>query len=194
MTTLQLLVLYILLLNNFYLILACSWCRYYEILQRFFYFHILFLKSYFGLNMMLFLGIVLVLYISLSSFLCIGTTLAFFHSHGYILFSMQWLRMSLNGLQMDLLHIFIMRILILSWPCTLTIRFAIILSMSSTAILTEDNLSFVLWDKSGESWLLLLVKEHWFAKNELNSSAFFLKSVIYSLFSNSAGIHGTFCQ
>ena len=37
-------------------------------------------------------------------------------------------------------------------------------------------------------WLLLLIKEHWFAKNELNSSAFFLKSVIYLLSSKSGGI------
>ena len=76
----------------------------------------------------------------------------------------------------------------------LDLAFSIILSMSSSIILTEDNLSFVLKDKVRGSWLLLLIKEHWFAKNELNSSTFFLKSVIYSLFSNSGGIRGIFCQ
>ena len=38
----------------------------------------------------------------------------------------------------------------------------------------------------------MLIKEHWFAKNELNSSAIFFKYVICSLFSNSIGIHGIF--
>ena len=34
--------------------------------------------------------------------------ISFFHLHGYISLSMQWLKMSLNGLQMEVLHIFIM--------------------------------------------------------------------------------------
>ena len=96
---------------------------------------------------------------------------------------MQWFKMSLSGLQMEVLHIFIMPILILSWLFALFgSSFAIVLSMSSSVILTENNLLFVLQDKVGGSWLLLLIKEHRFAKNELNSSVFF-KSVIYSLIS-----------
>ena len=59
--------------------------------------------------------------------------------------------------------------------------FATILSMSSLVILTEDSLSFVK-GKVGGSCQLLLIKERWFAKNGLNISAFFLKSVIYSFF------------
>ena len=51
----------------------------------------------------------------------------------------------LNGLQMEVLHIFIMRMLILSWPCDLfESSFAIILSMSLSVILIKYNLSFVL--------------------------------------------------
>ena len=53
MTTLQLLNLYIFLLNNFYLILPQLQCRYYIKIYQSFYFHILFLRSYFGLNKML---------------------------------------------------------------------------------------------------------------------------------------------
>ena len=83
--------------------------------------------------------------VCLLPFLCIGRTSAFLNSHGYIPLSMQWLKMSLNDLQMEVLHIFIMRMLILSWPCALfRSSFAIILCMSSLVILTEDNLSFVL--------------------------------------------------
>ena len=40
--------------------------------------------------------------------------------------------------------------------------------------------------------MLFLIKEYWLAKYELNSSAFFLKSLIYPLFLNSGGKHGIF--
>ena len=63
----------------------------------------------------------------------------------------------------------------------MTMRF---MTMSSSVILTEDNLSFV-----RQSWWKLNV-----IVNELNSSAFFLKSVIYSLFSYSGGIQRIFLQ
>ena len=53
MTTLQLSNLYIFLLNNFHLILPQLQCRYYITIYQSFYFHILFLRSYFGLNKML---------------------------------------------------------------------------------------------------------------------------------------------
>ena len=53
MTTLQLSNLYIFLLNNFHLILPQLQCRYYIKIYQSFYFHILFLRSYFGLNKML---------------------------------------------------------------------------------------------------------------------------------------------
>ena len=92
----------------------------------------------------------------------------------YIPLSMQWLKMNFNDLQMQVLHIFIMRILVLSRPSALFgSSIAITLSMSSSVVLTEDNLSFVLQDKVRGSRLLLLIKQRWFAKNELNSSAFF---------------------
>ena len=89
------------------------------------------------------------LYMTLSNILLqIGIKIlddSFFHSRGYIPLSMQWLKMNLNGLQMEVLYIFIMRMLILSWPCALFgSSFAIILSMSSSVILIEYNLSFVL--------------------------------------------------
>ena len=72
---------------------------------------------------------------------------------------MQWLKMNLNDLQMQVLHIFIMRILVLSRPSALFgSSIAITLSMSSSVVLTEDNLSFVLQDKVRGSRLLLLIK------------------------------------
>ena len=78
-------------------------------------------------------------------FYWIGIILTFFHSHWYIPLSMQWLKLSLDGLQMEELHMFIMQILILLWPCALFgPSFAVILSMASLKILTEDSLSFVL--------------------------------------------------
>ena len=74
----------------------------------------------------------------------IGTRLVFFHSHWYIPFYMQWLKTSLNNLQMEVLHIFIMGKMILSWPWALVgSSFAIILSMSSSVSLTEDNINFI---------------------------------------------------
>ena len=70
--------------------------------------------------------------VCLSPFYWIGIILTFFHSHWYIPLSMQWLKLSLNGLQMEVLHMFIMQILILLWPCALFgPSFAVIISMAS---------------------------------------------------------------
>ena len=47
-------------------------------------------------------------------------------------------------------------------------------------------------DYSSSSSLLLLIKEHCFAKKELKSSAFFLKSVTYSFPWKRGGMSGIF--
>ena len=46
--------------------------------------------------------------------------------------------------------------------------------------------------ESGRKFTSLLIREHCLAKNELNSSAFFLNSVTSSFSCNKEGIMGTF--
>ena len=95
--------------------------------------------------------------------------------------SMHWLKISCRGLQIDLPQIFVMWILILSWPWALFgSKFCIIFSISLLEkCKVFKRFSVVQWRLEGSS-LLLLSKEHCFAKKELESSAFFLKSVTYS--------------
>ena len=55
----------------------------------------------------------------MSSFLWIGTILAFFHSKGKLFVLKQVLTIILRGLQIESTHIFSIGILILSWPWAL---------------------------------------------------------------------------
>ena len=97
-----------------------------------------------------------------------------FHFNGKESVSMHWPKISCRSLQIDLPHIFIMRILIFSLPWALFgSNFSIIFSVS---LLEKFKVfkcfSVVQWWLIGSS-LLLLIKEHCFAKKELKSSAFF---------------------
>ena len=111
-------------------------------------------------------------------FLWTGTTLAFFHSSRKIPLYKHDLKIIPRGLHIDGPHIFNIWILILSWPCAFSeSKFWIILRISSLEKVTlHKNLSIL--SKSPDDRLLpLLITVHYLAKNELNNSAFFLKSV-----------------
>ena len=120
-----------------------------------------------------------------------GTILPFFQSDGNIPFVKQSLNMSSKGLHNESSHSFNIRMLILSWPWALFgLRFWIIFNMSLFTNFTIDKrLSVKKWSRGG-SLLSFLIKEHCFAKKELKSSAFSLKSVINLLLWNNGGITG----
>ena len=111
----------------------------------------------------------------------LGLYWLFFHSNGKELVSIHWLKIKFKGLQIDLQQIFIMRILILWWPWAFfRSKFCVIFSKSSLEkFRVSKHFSVVKWRLRGSS-LLLLIKEHCFAKKELKSSAFSLKSITYS--------------
>ena len=73
-------------------------------------------------------------------------------------------------------QIFNIRILILSWPCTLfELRFWIILPISPAANATEDKRLAVTRLRFVRSLLLLSISERWFEKKSFKSSTFCLK-------------------
>ena len=86
-----------------------------------------------------------------------------------------------SSLQIDLQHSFNMWML-LSWPWALLgSRFFINVAISSKAkAIAETDLSIFLRKFKGSS-LELSILEHCWAKNKLNNSAFFFKSVTYLL-------------
>ena len=88
-------------------------------------------------------------------------------------------------------HSFNIRMLMLLWPWALfRLKFWIIFNMSLFANFTIDkSLSVRKWNR-GRSLLSFLIKEHCFAKKELKSSAFSLKSVINLLLWNNGGTTG----
>ena len=107
-------------------------------------------------------------------FLCMGTTLAFFHSWGNLPSFKQSLEIIETGLQSDFPHIFIIRILSIWWPCALFgSEWLIILAILLLEKCIESRHLFVSWGRSVGKTLLLLKQEHWFTKIWLNSSVFF---------------------
>ena len=114
----------------------------------------------------------------------------FFHSNGKEPVTIHWLKISFKGLQIDLPQIFIMRILISSWP--FGSKFCITFSIS---LLEKFRLfkyfSLVKWRLRGSS-LQLLIKEYCLANKELQSSVLFLKSVTYSYLWKRGGKSGIF--
>ena len=85
-----------------------------------------------------------------------------------------------KGLQMDLPHSFNKQMLNMSWPWALLgPRFWIIVAISSLVKVTVEIGFFVLLQRMKGSLLKLFIIEHCLAKKQLNSSAFFLKSVTY---------------
>ena len=117
--------------------------------------------------------------------------LPFFQSDGNIPFARQSLNISSKGLHSESPHIFNIRMLILSWPWALFgLRFWMIFNMSLLTNFTVDKrLSVRKWSRGG-SLLPFLIKEHCFAKKELKSSAFPLKSVTNLLLWNNGVITG----
>ena len=113
----------------------------------------------------------------LSPFLCAGTALTFFHSVGNFPFSRHVLKINPKGLQREVSQIFIVRILIISWPCALfRSKFLIIFRMLSLAKWIVDSNLCVLRTE-GRS-LFVFIRKHCFAKKLLNISAFSLKFVM----------------
>ena len=106
-------------------------------------------------------------------------------------FARQSLNMSSKGLHSESPHSFNIRMLILSWPWALFgFRLRIIFDMSLfTSFSIDKRWSVRKWSREG-SLLSFLIKEHCFAKKELKSSAFCLKSVTNLLFWNNGGITG----
>ena len=99
--------------------------------------------------------------------------------------------MSSKGLLNESPHSFNIRMLILSWTWALCgLRFWIIFNMSLFTNFTSDKCLLVRKWSRGGSFLLFLIKEHCFAKKELKSSAFSLKSVTNLLLWNNGGITG----
>ena len=117
----------------------------------------------------------------------------FSHSNGKEAVSIHWLKISFKGLQSDLPLIFIIRIMILTWPWALfESKFCIIFSISlSEKVRVSKQFSVVKWRLRGSS-LLLLIKEHCLAKKELKNSAIFLNSVRYSFQWKRGGMSGIF--
>ena len=97
-----------------------------------------------------------------------------------------------KDLLIELPQIFNMRILIMSWPWALLgSKLLIILPTSLSVNMFEKDLSLKS-SKSVGSTLLFCTDEHWLAKEELNNSAFSLKSVINLFWWKTDGIQGTF--
>ena len=103
-------------------------------------------------------------------FLSTGTTLAFSHSRGNSPSFRQSLKIIERGLQIELPHIFIIRILSISRPCVLFgSMWLIILAMSLLKKCIESRHFFVSGGRSVGKTLLLLKREHSFRKKWFDS-------------------------
>ena len=117
----------------------------------------------------------------------------FIQSFGNVLVSKHRLKIIFRGLQIELLQSFSILILIWSWPWALLgSKFWINFSISSSEKVTDDKRLCVKYSSFLGSSLLLFIKEHWSAKNELKRSAFFLKSITNSFLWYSGGMIGIF--
>ena len=117
----------------------------------------------------------------------------FYYSVGnFPCFIQDW-KIKSSGLQIDLPHSFNKRMLIISWPWALLgSRLLINVAISpQEKLISEIDLSVFLRRFKGSS-LELSVLEHCLAKNKLNNSAFFFKSVTYLLSWGKVGIQGNF--
>ena len=106
---------------------------------------------------------------------------------------MQDWKVKSSGLQIDLPHSSNMQMLIISRPWALLgSRFLInVAILSQEKVIAEIDFSVFLKKFRGSS-LELSILEHCSAKNKLNNSAFFLKSVTYLLCWSNGGIQGIF--
>ena len=122
-----------------------------------------------------------------------GTTLPFFQSFGYVPLSRNQLKIISTGLQIEVVQNF--SILILIWSCPSALlgsKFWIIFAMSSLEKVIDDKRLCVKYSSLLGGLLLSLIREHWSAKKELKSSAFFLKSITNSFLWYSGGMIGIF--
>ena len=115
----------------------------------------------------------------MSPFLWTGTTFVFFHSVVNFPLSKKDWKINIRGLQIEISHILIVRILIIS--CTWALfgsRFLIIFRISSAekVIADRDLHVFFFLRVAGKS-LLFVTIEHWPANKLLKILAFSLKSV-----------------
>ena len=127
----------------------------------------------------------------LSYFLWTGTILPFFKSDGNIPFAWKLLNMNSKGLHNESLHGFNIQMLILSLTWALFgLRLWIIFNISLFTNFTIDKrLSVWKWSR-GRHLLSFLIKENCFAKKELKSSAFSLKSLTNLLWWNNGEMTG----
>ena len=98
-----------------------------------------------------------------------------------------------TGLQIEVVQNF--SILILIWSCPWALlgsKFWIIFAMSFLEKVIDDKRLCVKYSSLLGGSLLLLIREHWSAKKELKSSAFFLKSITNSFLWYSGGMIGIF--
>ena len=129
----------------------------------------------------------------MSHLLWTATTFAFFHSLGVFPLSKQDWKINFRGLQIEVSHILIIRILIISCPWALFgSRFLIIFRISSVEKSIVDRDSCVFLVRVTGSSLLLLTIEHWLAKKLLKILAFSLKSVTNLSWCSSGGMQGIF--
>ena len=96
---------------------------------------------------------------TLFPFLCMGTTLAFFHSWGNLPSFRQSLKIIERGLKIEFPHSFVIGIVSTSWPCALFgSKWLIILGMLLFKTCIESRSLFVSWGRSVGKTLLLLKK------------------------------------
>ena len=130
---------------------------------------------------------------SFSPFLWIGTTFAFFHRLGKVFLSLQLLNMIDSGFTILLSHSFNILMDTSSCPWALLISSVlIILYISSSSILKDDSLVFVIYVWFSGNLLLFGKGLHWDEKYLLKRLAFLLKSVIIFPFPERGGIIGIF--
>ena len=137
--------------------------------------------------------------VCLSPFLWTRTTFAFFHSIGnFPLFIQDW-KINFRGLQIEVSHILIIRILIISRPWALFgSRFLIIFRISSNKkfIVDRDSRVFLFFVfcccfffvRVAGSLLLFLTIKHWLVKKLLKILAFSLKLVTNLSWRNSGDV------
>ena len=78
-----------------------------------------------------------------------------------------------------------------SWPCALTVKFLIILRISSFSKEIEFTPEWVLQDITDSKTLLLVKGVHWVPKKPLKRFNFFVKSDAILLLTNNGETYGT---
>ena len=120
-----------------------------------------------------------------------GNNISFFPSDRNFPFSIQHRKVNWSSFYIELPHISIIRILIISWPWALFgSNFWITFAMSFQLKLMEEITFSLILNKNKESTLELFIGEHWLAKTLLKNSALYL--VLYLFQWSSGEIQGIF--